>query len=299
MVEQTYQMPREPTYHDAIRKLRNQDPGNAEAVFNPLIQAMLENTEFVRLLAIAIAEQNAADHTAIRREIADSIRSAVDAIPTPDVSGQINTHDANANAHAALFRAVASQIAAAVEGAVPTSRTVNGKPLSGNISLTASDVGAAASGHSHTAAQVEALPISGGTLTGNLRLQSGNYGLVINLGDGDYVHISEPTDDVLELKGKSISFVTSQASGKPLPVNHGGTGATAAAAARTNLGAAAASHTHSASDITTTLPLSKGGTGVTNLAALKSLLGSGDIQFSLTSSVPSSLNNNQVAFVYV
>lgn len=33
---------------------------------------------------------------------------------------------------------------------VPTSRTVNGKALSANISLTAADVGAAASNHTHT-----------------------------------------------------------------------------------------------------------------------------------------------------
>lgn len=39
-------------------------------------------------------------------------------------------------------------------GAVPTTRTVNGKPLSGNVSLVAADIGA--------------LPISGGTLTGPL-----------------------------------------------------------------------------------------------------------------------------------
>ena len=45
-------------------------------------------------------------------------------------------------------------VTAAQAGAVPTSRTVNGKALSGNISLSASDVGA--------------LPISGGTLTGSL-----------------------------------------------------------------------------------------------------------------------------------
>lgn len=48
-------------------------------------------------------------------------------------------------------------------GAVPTTRTVNGKPLSGNVSLVAADIGA--------------LPISGGTLTGQLncggRLLSG------------------------------------------------------------------------------------------------------------------------------
>lgn len=35
-------------------------------------------------------------------------------------------------------------------GAVPVTRTVNGKALSGDISLTPADVGAAASGHSHT-----------------------------------------------------------------------------------------------------------------------------------------------------
>jgi hypothetical protein len=44
------------------------------------------------------------------------------------------------------------------------------------------------------------LPTSGGTLTGNLRIQSGNYGLGINLGDGDYVRIFEPTDDKLEIQ---------------------------------------------------------------------------------------------------
>ena len=34
-------------------------------------------------------------------------------------------------------------------GAVPTGRTVNGKALTGNISLSAGDVGAAAASHSH------------------------------------------------------------------------------------------------------------------------------------------------------
>ncbi len=54
------------------------------------------------------------------------------------------------------------------------------------------------------------LPLSGGTITGNLRLKgSGNYGNTLNFGDGDYVHISEPTDDHLEIKGSYINFVTS------------------------------------------------------------------------------------------
>lgn len=84
---------------------------------------------------------------------------------------------------------------------------------------TAADVGAAAKSHSHsgyastshthTAADVGALPSSGGTLTGDLRIKgSGNFGTKINLGDGDYVHISEPTDDCMEIKAKKINFVT-------------------------------------------------------------------------------------------
>lgn len=75
---------------------------------------------------------------------------------------------------------------------------------------TPASIGAAAASHTHTAADVGALPSSGGTLTGDLRIKgSGNYGTKINLGDGDYVHISEPTDDCLEIKAKKINFVTS------------------------------------------------------------------------------------------
>lgn len=40
-------------------------------------------------------------------------------------------------------------VTAAQIGAVPTSRTINGKALTGNITLSASDVGAAPSGHTH------------------------------------------------------------------------------------------------------------------------------------------------------
>ncbi len=49
---------------------------------------------------------------------------------------------------------VSSSIQTQLNGKVPTSRTVNGKPLSSNITLSASDVGA--------------LSTAGGTLTGNL-----------------------------------------------------------------------------------------------------------------------------------
>ena len=49
---------------------------------------------------------------------------------------------------------VTSAIQTQLDGKVPTSRTVNGKALSANISLTASDVGAASSSHSHSASNI-------------------------------------------------------------------------------------------------------------------------------------------------
>lgn len=126
----------------------------------------------------------------------------------------------------------------------------------------------------YTAAQVGALPTSGGTLTGNLTIGStsskknlsvtgtstltgnttlggtlgvtgnttlsgtlgvtnsatfngsvemkssvrlkgsGNYGSVLNFGDGDNVHVSEPTDDNMEIKANSVNFVLSGSAGK-------------------------------------------------------------------------------------
>ncbi len=88
-------------------------------------------------------------------------------------------------------------------GAVPTTRKINNKPLSSDVTLSATDIGA--------------LSIAGGTisgnltLTGNLRLKgSGSYGNIINLGDGDFVHFAEPTDDALEIKAKTVKFVTTK-----------------------------------------------------------------------------------------
>lgn len=54
---------------------------------------------------------------------------------------------------------------------VPATRTINNKALSTNISLTASDVGAAASSHTHSY-----LPLTGGTLTGSLTVNDNIYG---------------------------------------------------------------------------------------------------------------------------
>ena len=54
------------------------------------------------------------------------------------------------------------------------------------------------------------LPLAGGTIAGNLTLKNSTaFGCKLNFGDGDYVHISEPTDDCLEIKAKKINFVLS------------------------------------------------------------------------------------------
>lgn len=61
--------------------------------------------------------------------------------------------------------------------------------------------------------------------------------------------------------------------GGTVSIAKGGTGANTAAQALTNLGAAAASHTHSANDITSTIPIGKGGTGATTASQALSNLG--------------------------
>ena len=78
----------------------------------------------------------------------------------------------------------------------------------------------ASSKPSYTASEVGALPVSGGTLTGDLRIKgNGNYGTKINLGDGDYVHFAEPSDDCLEIRAKKINFVVSDTTDKKFTLN--------------------------------------------------------------------------------
>lgn len=95
---------------------------------------------------------------------------------TSDTSGNITVHSTDTDTWRPIQNNLTStatdQSLSAAQGKalndkfssyVPTSRTVNGKALSSNISLSAGDVGAAPASHSHSY-----LPLTGGTMSGRI-----------------------------------------------------------------------------------------------------------------------------------
>ena len=149
-------------------------------------------------------------------------------------------------------------------GAVPTIRTVNSKVLSSDITLTYSDVGAASSSHSHSASAITSgsLPIiRGGTGATNADNALTNLGAV-------------PTTRTINSKALSSDVTLSAA----------------------DVGAASTSHSHSASAITSgTLPITRGGTGATTASNARTNLGFKTTTFTATtdgssfSKVPTSI----------
>lgn len=91
--------------------------------------------------------------------------------------------------------------------------------VTGTLPIAHGGTGAATAADALTA--IGAFPSAGGTVSGNVTITgnlilkgSSNYGNKINLGDGDYCHIYEKTDDHLEIKGSYINFVTGTGAGR-------------------------------------------------------------------------------------
>lgn len=90
-------------------------------------------------------------------------------------------------------------------GGVPTSRTINGKALSGNITLTAGDVGAAAGVHTHASETLLPSCIEF-TPTGTSANNGGYIDFHFNKSTADFTsRIIEETSGVLQINGATFS----------------------------------------------------------------------------------------------
>ncbi len=155
---------------------------------------------------------------------------------------------------------------AAQVGAVPTSRKVNNKALSADISLTASDVGARPSSWTPTAAQVGAVPtsrkVNNKALSGDITLSASDVGALAS--------------------GGTAAAATKLATARTV---------------QTNLASTSAASFNGTANIspgvTGILSLQNGGTGVDNMDDLKAALGLG--VSAATLGVSSVLNDNSWA----
>lgn len=142
--------------------------------------------------------------------------------------------------------------------------TENSKNMVTSGGVYAALSGTVASGHKHNASDITSGTL--GVLRGGTGITS-NPSMLINLGSTNAASV----------------FATSPRPGVTgtLPIANGGTGATDAETARVNLeitpaniGAANASHNHSASNITSgTMSIARGGTGATSASAARTSLG--------------------------
>lgn len=141
------------------------------------------------------------------------------------------------------------------------------------------DIGAAASGHTHTAAAVGASPVghthSQGELTGTVTVPDGGTGLT-SLTAGSFLQGNGTGNVLLRTPAQVLSDIGAAASGHThTPASIG-----AADSSHTHTpgeaGAAAAVHTHSAADVTSgTLSVARGGTGASALTSGNFLRGNG------------------------
>lgn len=105
------------------------------------------------------------------------------AIPTPDVSGQIGTHNTSTSAHADIRTAVST-----------AQSTANDAKTAAANALSVAN-GKANASHAHTASEVGALPIEGGTLTGTELGINNNRGKLVANGNMFRMYATEDPSD--------------------------------------------------------------------------------------------------------
>lgn len=101
MPDETYMLPEQPVYHELIRKLQNTDEANADTVLNPLIQAILENIQYAKVVADGKADANHAHSQYVTADNASELLG--DSLSPPDIgaaaASDLTTHTNNAAIH--------------------------------------------------------------------------------------------------------------------------------------------------------------------------------------------------------
>lgn len=150
MADPIYTMPGDPAYRTDIRKLQNSDPANAETIFNPLFQAVLENIHHLKVA------QGTLDY------VPNGEKGRANGVATLGSDGKIPTSQLQPTADSLNFGPDGTDGLWDRQGGVPTGT----RPIRYNGYLRATRVYGMY--YSDAADYAEAYPVEGGALPGEL-----------------------------------------------------------------------------------------------------------------------------------